>query len=62
MEPSREYWFNTKTNKVEVGPQSLSLDRIGPFSSETEAARALEVIAERARRIKEESEREDSWD
>lgn len=62
MEPSREYWFNTKTDKVEVGPQSLSLDRIGPFSSEAEAARALEVIAERARRIKEESEREDSWD
>ncbi|MDP4756327.1 MAG: methionine aminopeptidase [Aquiluna sp.] len=62
MEPSREFWFNTKTNQVEVGPQSLSLNRIGPFSSEAEAARALDVIAERARRINEESEREDSWD
>ena len=62
MEPSREYWYNSKTNEVEVGPQSLSLDRIGPFSSHAEASRALDVIAERARRIKEEADREDRWD
>ena len=62
MEPSREYWYNSKTNEVEVGPQSLSLDRIGPFGTYAEAARALDVIAERARRIKEEAEREDRWD
>ena len=62
MEPSREYWYNSKTNEVEVGPQSLSLDRIGPFATHAEAARALDVIAERARRIKEEAEREDRWD
>ena len=62
MEPSREFWFNTKTNQVEVGPQSLSMDRIGPFTTHAEASRALEVIAERAKRIAEESEREDSWD
>lgn len=62
MEPSREYWYNSKTNEVEVGPQSLSLDRIGPFGTFEEAARALDVIAERARRIKEEADREDRWD
>ncbi len=62
MEPSREYWFNTKTNEVEVGPQSLSLNRIGPFDTEAESSRALDVIAERARRINEEADREDSWD
>lgn len=62
MEPSREYWYNSKTNEVEVGPQSLSLDRIGPFGTHAEAARALDVIAERARRIKEEADREDRWD
>ncbi len=28
-----EYWFNTKTQEVEIGKQSLSLDRIGPFAT-----------------------------
>jgi hypothetical protein len=54
-----EYWFNTKTQSVEVGPQSLSLDRIGPFSSHSEAERALEIITQRARAARDEDERED---
>jgi tyrosyl-tRNA synthetase len=36
-----EYWFNTKTNEVEIGKQSLSLDRLGPFSTFEEAKNAL---------------------
>lgn len=54
-----QYWFNTKTEMVETGPQSLSLDRIGPFDSFEEAKRALEIIAERAKRIAEDEELED---
>ncbi len=54
-----QYWFNTKTEMVETGPQSLSLDRIGPFDSFDEAKRALEIIAERAKRIAEDEELED---
>lgn len=54
MKDEVRYWFNTKTKQVEVGPQSLSLDRIGPFDSAAEAARALEIIADRARKIAEE--------
>jgi hypothetical protein len=54
-----QYWFNTKTDKVEVGPQSLSLNRVGPFATKEEAGRALEIIAERARKISEAEERED---
>lgn len=54
-----QYWFNTKTGKVEVGPQSLSLNRVGPFATQEEAGRALEIIAERARKISEAEEQED---
>ena len=54
-----QYWFNTKTGKVEVGPQSLSLNRVGPFGTKEEAGRALEIIAERARKISEAEEQED---
>lgn len=54
-----QYWFNTKTGMVETGPQSLSLDRLGPFESFEDASRALEIIAERARRIAEDEKLED---
>jgi hypothetical protein len=51
-----EYWFNTKTNTVEVGKQSLSLDRIGPFPTYEEAQNALETIALRAKAIRDEDQ------
>ncbi len=54
-----QYWFNTKTGMVETGPQSLSLDRLGPFESFEDASRALEIIAERARRIAEDEKFDD---
>jgi hypothetical protein len=53
-----EYWFNTKTLQVEIGKQSLSLERIGPFDSLEEARRAPEIIAERAKRIRDEDTEE----
>jgi hypothetical protein len=59
MEQSEQFWFNTRTGEVEVGQQSLSHDRIGPFETRSEAARALEIIAERAKKIAEEEELED---
>jgi len=54
-----QWWFNTKTNQVEEGPQSLAADRVGPFSSREEAERANEIIAERARRWAEEDAAEE---
>jgi hypothetical protein len=54
-----EWWFNTSTNEVEEGPQGLSMDRIGPFETPEEAARALEIVAERARRWAEEDAADD---
>lgn len=53
-----EYWFNTKTLQVEIGKQSLSLERIGPFDSLEEARRGPEIIAERAKRIRDEDAEE----
>lgn len=58
----KQFWYNTKTNTVEAGPQSLSLDRIGPFASEAEAQRAPEIVAEKARKLREEEQLRDEWD
>ncbi|MCO5293805.1 MAG: hypothetical protein M9882_02710 [Homoserinimonas sp.] len=55
-----EWWFNSRTGEVEEGPQSLSLDRIGPFKSREEASRALEIISQRARDWAEEDQAD--WD
>jgi hypothetical protein len=54
-----EWWFNTVTKEVEEGPQSLAVDRVGPFATQEEASRAPEIIAERARRWAEEDAEDD---
>ena len=48
------WWYNDRTGEVERGPQSLAHERIGPFVTREEAERALEIVAERARRWAEE--------
>lgn len=53
-DPSETYWYNTRTGEVEEGPQSLSVDRVGPFATREEAANANEIVAERARKWAEE--------
>lgn len=58
-DPADTFWFNSRTGQVEEGPQSLSMDRIGPFATREEAARAPEIVEERARKIREEEDRED---
>jgi cell division septation protein DedD len=54
-----EYWFNSKTNQVEVGKQSIAIYRIGPFKTRTEAEQALAILAARSKAWREEQERED---
>lgn len=58
-EPTNEFWFNTKTNQVEVGKQSIAIYRIGPFKTFAEAAKALEILASKAKDWRDEDERED---
>ena len=43
------YWYNTRTGQVEDGPRSLGVDRLAPFATADEAARALQIVEERAR-------------
>ncbi|MBX3094388.1 MAG: methionine aminopeptidase [Cryobacterium sp.] len=56
-----EWWFNTKTGQVEEGPQSLGTDRLGPFETREDAARALEIIAERSRAWADEDAAEEDY-
>ena len=48
QDESIQYWFNSQTGQVEIGPQSLALYRLGPFKTREEAERAPEIIAARA--------------
>jgi hypothetical protein len=48
-EPTGQFWFNSRTGVVEEGPQSLAVDRVGPFATREEAARAPQILAERAK-------------
>lgn len=58
-DPEDTYWYNTRTGQVEEGPQSLSVDRLGPFASRAEAERGPQIVEERARKWAEEDARED---
>lgn len=45
-----KWWFNSRTSEVEHGPQSLSVDRLGPFDTREEAERAPQKLQENAQR------------
>jgi len=55
----KEYWFNTRTGKVETGKQTLALYRLGPFATLEEAERAPQIIADRAKAWREDEEEKD---
>ena len=54
MSDKPEFWFNLKTQLVEIGPQSLSLDRIGPFPDFESAQAGPETVIARAKALREE--------
>ena len=53
-----QFWYNMRTGKVEQGPQSLSIDRVGPFATEVEATHALEKLRENSAKWAEEDAQE----
>ncbi|MFS0851987.1 SPOR domain-containing protein [Microbacterium sp. 179-I 3D4 NHS] len=57
-----KYWYNLATGNVEFGMISPSADRVGPFDTEAEAARAPEKLQERSRAWAEEEAAESGWD
>jgi hypothetical protein len=54
-----QFWYNIRTHEVEVGPQSLSQDRIGPFETAQEAQDALKLVADRER--ERQLEEDENW-
>ena len=49
---STQFWFNTRTRKVEQGRQSHYTDLMGPYATHDEAQQALGTAAAR----------NDAWD
>ena len=43
-----EFWYNLRTKSVERGKQSAAIYRVGPFSTEDEAANAITLLKQRA--------------
>ena len=59
-----QYWYNTRTGQVEAGDdpgRARSADLMGPYASEDEAARALEIAAAKTEAWDEEERAEDEW-
>ena len=54
-----QWYYNTRTHEVEEGRQSLASELDGPFDSREDAARVLEIIAERARNWAEDDAKKD---
>lgn len=54
-----QFWYNTRTGQVEFGPKSKALDRVGPFASAADAARAPELWKTRAEEWRQSEESED---
>jgi hypothetical protein len=54
-----KYWFNMRTKQVEVGLKSSSEDRIGPFDSAAEAAKAEAIVRARSQAWAEQERQED---
>ncbi len=47
MDDDRRWWYCLKHNRVEQGPGCPDKDRLGPYRTEQEAARALETVRRR---------------
>lgn len=56
---TEQWWYNHRTGEVEEGPQSLGMDRDGPYATREEAERAPEIAAERSRKWAAEDAAED---
>ena len=55
------WWYNIHTREVEHGRVSPGPDRLGPFKTKEDAARALEIVKQRAREWADEDARDDGW-
>lgn len=58
VDEPKEFWFNIKTGLVEEGKQTAAIYRVGPFSTRSEAEKALETLANRSKSWQVEDERD----
>lgn len=59
------FWFNTKTNQVESHDdpaRARSADLLGPYETESEAARAYEIAAARTEQWDEQDRADAEWE
>ncbi|GAA3063141.1 hypothetical protein [Actinokineospora globicatena] len=47
--PDPGWYYNTKTNQVEHGTRSRSVDLLGPYPDRATAERALDIARERTK-------------
>ena len=52
-----QFWFNTRTKRVEQGRQSHYTDLMGPYATQAEAEQALHTAAARNESWDDEDER-----
>lgn len=57
----QKYWYNSSTGEVEFGLLSPSIDRVGPFDTEAEAANAPQKLRERSAAWAEEEAIDNDW-
>lgn len=62
MDDAQEFYFNVSTHEVEEGKASSWANRMGPYATREEAARALETAAQRSEAWDEEDRREERED
>jgi len=58
---TEKYWYNLETGEVEKGFVSPAIDRAGPFDTAEEAARAPQILRERAKQWDDDDARDASW-
>ncbi|MBM7772164.1 hypothetical protein JOD54_002368 [Actinokineospora baliensis] len=56
--PDPGWYYNTKTNQVEHGTRSRSVDLLGPYPDRATAERALDIARERTAA----ADKADRWD
>lgn len=61
MSQSNEWYYNTVTGKVELGPQSPMANRLGPYPTKEAAEKALETARERNKHWDEQNRSWSMW-
>ncbi|KFI68654.1 hypothetical protein [Bifidobacterium magnum] len=58
---NEEWYYNTATGKVELGPKSPMANRLGPYKTKEEAENALKIAEERNKAWEDQDHEWNSW-